>query len=231
MSFVTTRPGGTGEAGVDDDFDGELEAIACGVIGLEVQREYLTKGYVRLDGLWSSGLAEALADEAREKHPLAALPEARPGRAAAESGNRSPARQVTLQQAPLLSALHVALTRVARVLSARMVVPTVGTYGYYEHDDGCYLHLDTEAADVTLLINVLGSLGPLRMHPELVHCDAAQLEALEADPTWDRHSGEPISYPRTGVAAIRGRFLPHHRPKSPISGLTAVGAIHYRALF
>jgi len=112
-----------------------------------------------------------------------------------------------------------------------MVVPTVGTYGYYEHDDGCYLHLDTDAADVTFLINVLGELGPLHLHPELVGLEMDDLHALEADPTWDRQSGQRINYPRNGVAAIRGRVLPHHRPGSPIEGINAVAAIHYRALF
>ena len=181
----------------------ELDRIAEAVIGLDRQREYLDRGYVRLDGLWSPALAQALADEARAKHRLAETPEAYPGPATTRSGNRAPARQVTIGQAPLLSALHVALTRVARMLSAKMVVPTVGTYGYYELDDGCYLHLDTEVADVTFLINVLGRLGPLRMHPELVGADTTELEGLEADPAWDRHSGEPIAAHRVFVLGDR----------------------------
>lgn len=209
----------------------ELGRIARIVIGLDAQHEYLTRGFVRIDDLWSNDLSHAIAAEARAGYDVAELPEARPGPNTAESGNRSPARQTTLSMSPLLAALHEALTRVARVVSAKMVVPTVGTYGYYEKDDGCYLHLDTHAADVTFLIMALGHLGPLHMHPELEGSSVQLLHELENDPTWDRESGVPISYPRTGVAAIRGRVLPHHRPKSPINGVNAVAAIHYRVLF
>jgi hypothetical protein len=219
-------------AGLDDPaVADELDALAGAVIGLGAPRQFLDRGHVRIDGLWSRHLAEALAAEARAVHRLAVYPGVRPVRTATGPGNRSPACQVPIGQAPLLAALHESLTRIARVVSARMVVPTVGTYGYYEHDDGCYLHVDTDEQDVTFLISVLGRLGPLRMRPELVGSTVAQLDALEDDPTWDHDGGEPISYPTLGVAAIRGRLLPHHRPASPISGLTAVGAIHYRAWF
>lgn len=221
----------TTEAAIDPTIAAELDALAHAVLGLEPQREFLATGHVRLDGLWSDDLAEAVAAEARAKHPLATVPPAPPGPRTADSVHRAPARQVTLAVTPLLAALHLSLTRVARVVSARMVVPSVGTYGYYEHDDGCYLHLDTEAADVTFLVNVLGELGPLHLHPELVGLEMDDLHALEADPGWDRRSGEPLGYPRNGVAAIRGRLLPHHRPGTPIEGLHAVAAIHYRALF
>ena len=209
----------------------ELDALAGAIIGLGAQRQFLDRGHARIDGLWSDHLAEALAVEARAVHRWAVYPAARPARTVAGSGNRSPACQVTIGQAPLLAALHESLTPIARVVTARMVVPTVGTYGYYEQDDGCYLHVDTDDQDVTFLISVLGRLGPLRMRPELVGSTTAQLDALEDDPSWDHDGGEPISYPTLGVAAIRGRLLPHHRPGSPISGLTAVGAIHYRAWF
>ena len=212
-------------------FADELLDIAKVVLGLDGQHQFLMHGYTRVDDLWSVELADALAAEARIVHPRATWPEARPGPETVDSINRSPARQVTIEVTPLLAALHESLTRVARVLSARMVVPSVGTYGYYEHDDGCYLHLDTESADVTFLINVLGELGPLHVHPELVGLAMDDLHALEADPAWDRQSGQPLQYPRRGVAAIRGRQLPHHRPGAPVSGLHVVGAIHYRALF
>lgn len=226
-----TAPRDTSDAGRKTADERELETLAGAVIGLSAQRTFLAKGYVRLDGLWSPALADALEAEARAKHPLAVLPDARPGPIDAHSGNRSPARQVALDQAPLLSALHIALTRIARVVSAKMVVPSVGTFGYYEHDDGCYLHLDTDAADITFLICVVGELGALHMHPELIGAEPQQLATLEADTAWDRHCGELITYPRNGVAAIRGRVLPHHRPGSPVSDLTAVAAIHYRSLF
>jgi hypothetical protein len=222
----------TPTGGLDDPaIRQELDDISRAVIGLGAQREYLTRGYVRLDGLWSGHLTEALAAEARATHSLAVLPEARPGAGTTLPGNRAPARQVTVAQAPLLASLHRSLTRVVQALSAKMVTTSVGTYGYYEHDDGCYLHLDADWADVTFLISVLGRLGPLHMHSELIGADTSELEALETDPRWDSSSGEPISYPSTGVAAIRGRILPHHRPPSPVSGMTAVAAIQYRALF
>jgi hypothetical protein len=147
------------------------------------------------------------------------------------SRNRAPARQVTVDAAPVLAALHGALGRLARVLSARVVVPSVGNYGYYEDDDACYLHVDVDDADVTFLTAVAGRIGPLHLHPELVGRTPAELHALEADPGWDRQSGTRLSYPRHGVAAIRGRQLPHHRPGVPVTGPTIVAALQYGARF
>ena len=229
MSSATAPPT---PSGLDAPaIEAELDALAGANVGLGAQRQFLDRGHLRLDHLWSDHLAEALTGEALAVHHLAVHPAARPATTVAGQGNRSPACQVTLSEAPLLARLHESLTRVARVLSARMVVPTVGTYGYYEHDDGCYLHVDTDEQDVTFLISVHGRLGPLRLHPELVGSTAAQLTTLEDDPSWDHESGEPLAYPRLGVAAIRGRVLPHHRPAAPIPGLSAVAAIHYRAWF
>lgn len=212
---------------VDDD----LDALTQTTIGLDVSRRFLADGFVRLDGLWGSGLADALEAEARSTQAVAIRPERAPGPDSVASPNRAPARQVTVDDAPLLAALHRALARVARLLAGRLVDPSVGNYGYYELDDACYLHVDVDAADVTLLITVAGQLGPLHLHPELVGRGPDELYAIEADPAWDRQSGHLLSYPRYGVAAIRGRVWPHHRPGAPVTGLNAVASLQYGERF
>jgi len=209
----------------------ELANLTRMTVALDVSRRFQTDGFVRLDGLWGDEMADALEAEARAVEAAALRPDSAPGPRTVPSRNRAPARQTTVDDAPLLDALHGALARLARVLSARVVAPSVGNYGYYEHDDACYLHVDVDDAEVTLLVTVAGRLGPLHLHPELVGLRPDQLHALEADPGWDRQSGRQLSYPRHGVAAIRGRQLPHHRPGVTITAPTIVAALQYGARF
>ena len=211
--------------------DAELDALTQTTIGLDASRRFMADGFVRLDGLWGSGLADALEAEARSTQAAAIWPERAPGPDSVASRNRAPARQVTVDDAPLLAALHGALARVARLLAGRLVVPSIGNYGYYELDDACYLHVDVDAADVTLLCAVAGQIGPLHLHPDLIGRGSDELFALEADPAWNRQSGHLLSYPRHGVAAIRGRVWPHHRPGAPVTGLNTVASLQYGERF
>jgi hypothetical protein len=230
MTFAASFASGSG---LDAELEAEIDALAHAhlAVSLEVSRQFRTDGFVLLDGLWSDGLADALEAEVGSAEAAAIWPGSAPGPDSVASQNRAPARQVTVDAAPVLAAVHVALARVARVLTGRLVVSTVGNYGYYELDDACYLHVDVDAADVTFLIAAAGHLGPLHLHPELVGRAPPELHALESDPTWDRHSGELLSYPRSGVAAIDGRVLPHHRPGATVTGLNAVAALQYGAPF
>jgi len=211
--------------------DDEIASLTRLTIGLDVSRRFRADGFVRLDGLWSDALADALEAEALAREAAALWPASAPGPDSVRSRHRAPARQVTVDAAPLLAGLHGALARLARVLSTRVVAPSVGNYGYYEDDDACYLHVDVNDADVTFLTTVAGRIGPLHLHPELVGRAPAELHALEADPRWDRQSGQRLAYPRHGVAAIRGRDLPHHRPGTSVTGPTIVAALQYGARF
>jgi hypothetical protein len=190
---------------------------------------FLDRGYARLDGLWTEALAAGLAADA-----LAAATDRRPpatGPRTPVTDARTALRQVPVASGPLLDAVHHALVPLARTLSGRLVVPSFAVYGYFEDDDECILHYDTDASDVTLLVMALGEVAPLRVHPELRGRTVDELGALECDPTWDRLSGVPVPYTHAGLTAIRGRELPHHRPKGRVEGLSAVAALHYRSLY
>jgi hypothetical protein len=167
-----------------------------------------------------------------------AMPAAASTAAVPDAGPRTPVtteriglRRIPVADGPLLLALHRSLTKLARTLSGRLLTPSFATYGFFEGDDECILHYDTDQSDVTLLIMALGQVAPLRIHPELRGADETDLGLLECDPDWDRTSGVAVPYPRAGLAAIRGRELPHHRPKGDIRGLAAVAALHYRAVY
>jgi hypothetical protein len=198
-------------------------------VDLVDQRAFLDTGYLRLDALWSTELADALASDA-----LAQASQARPpdtGPRTPLSSARTSLRPTPVATGPVLAAVHQALLPMARTLSGRLVVPSFAVYGYFEGNDECILHYDTDASDVTLLIMALGQVAPLRMHPELRGLTVEQLGGLECDPTWDRQSGVSVAYSASGLTAIRGRELPHHRPKSTVTGLSAVAALHYRSLY
>ncbi|GAA3070574.1 hypothetical protein GCM10020000_63880 [Streptomyces olivoverticillatus] len=144
---------------------------------------------------------------------------------------RLPRRATPAASGPLLAQVHLALTGTARALTGRLLVPTFAAYGYYEGDDEVFLHIDTEQCDLTLLTTAFGAVGPLHLHPGLVGATMERLGQLESDPEWDRTAGTRISYPPTGVTALDGHVLPHHRPGRPAPGVQAVAALCYRALF
>jgi len=207
----------------------EREGLASRRVRLDVGRRFRDAGYARLDSVWGVELAAALAVDA-----LDAADEARPP----ESGPRTPVTteranlsRVPVATTPLLDALHQALAPMARTLTGRLVVPSFAVYGYFAGDDECILHYDTDASDITLLVMALGQVAPLHIHPELRGLSVDELGRLECDPSWDRQSGVPIEYSRSGLTAICGRVLPHHRPKGTLDGLSAVAALHYQAVF
>ena len=205
------------------------EALADQAVPLTTQRQFRAQGHLRIEPLWSDGFAEAMADEARTAFAGAAPPEVGPRTPV--TAERTGLRRVPVAGGPVLLALHGALTKLARTLSGQMLTPSFATYGYFERDDECILHYDGEFSDLTLLIMALGQVAPLRVHPELHGVTEDDLGRLECDPEWDRGSGVAVAYPRLGLTAIRGRELPHHRPKGEVDGLAAVAALHYRSAF
>ncbi|GHF49849.1 hypothetical protein [Streptomyces morookaense] len=190
------------------------------------QRALAAEGFVCVPGLWGRELADGLAAEASACRPHARIP---------ANGPRTPVtarrRGTPAANGPLLARLHLGLTGTARALSGRLLVPTFAAYGYYEGDDAVYLHTDTAQCDLTLLTTACGEVGPLHVHPELAGRTMAELGSLESDPSWDRASGTPVRYPATGIVALAGHRIPHHRPGRPAPGLNAVAALCYRALY
>ncbi|MFG2775994.1 hypothetical protein [Streptomyces sp. NPDC048350] len=193
------------------------------------RRSFRTLGYAHLDGLWGQGFRDRLADEARQRHACARVPDAGP-RTPVEARRRV-RKPTPAATGRLLSRLHVSMTGVARALSGRLLVPTFSSYGYYEGDDEVLLHLDTDDCDVTLLTTALGRVGPLHLRPELHGRAMAELGRLEDDVTWDRHGGITVDYPCLGLTALAGNTVPHNRPGRPTTAVSAVAALCYRALF
>jgi hypothetical protein len=193
------------------------------------RQSFQSQGYVPLNGLWRTCFDDELADEARERHRHARVPDAGPRTAVEE--RRSVRKETRAATGRLLSRLHVSMIGLARAVSGRLVVPTFSSYGYYETDDEVLLHLDTDDCDVTLLTTALGQVGPLHLRPELRGSTEAELGRLEADVTWDRHGGIKIDYPQCGLMALAGNVVPHNRPGRPTATLSAVAALCYRALF
>ncbi|MFI9240223.1 hypothetical protein [Streptomyces cinnamoneus] len=193
------------------------------------QRSFAAHGHVRLPGLWDRALADGIAAEGRERHAVAEVP--RRGPRTPVTARRLPRRGTPAASGPLLARVHLSLTGLARALTGRLLVPTFAAYGYYEGDDEVFLHIDTEQCDLTLLTTAFGDVGPLHVHPGLIGATMEQLGALESDPRWDRTGGTRVTYPHTGVTALDGHVLPHHRPGRPVTGPNAVAALCYRPLF
>ena len=214
---------------VDVDRLVRLEGLADQAVPLATQRTFREQGHVRLEPLWSDAFADALAEDARHAFAAAAPPEAGPRTPVTTA--RTGLRRVPVAEGPLLLGLHGALTKLALTLSGRLLTPSFATYGYFERDDECILHYDTRYSDLTLLVMALGQVAPLRVHPELRGACEDDLGYLECDPSWDRQSGVAVPYPRLGLTAIRGRELPHHRPKGEVDGLAAVAALHYCTVY
>ncbi|MEX2985163.1 hypothetical protein [Streptomyces sp. C36] len=193
------------------------------------QRAFADWGYVPLAGLWDRALAEAVAAEGRRRHAVAEVP--RDGPRTPVPARRAPRRPTPTTSGPLLARVHLALVGAARALTGRLLVPTFAAYGYYEGDDEVFLHVDTEQCDLTLLTVAFGEVGPLHVHPGLIGSTMERLGELEGDPGWDRTGGIRVTYPDTGVTALDGHVLPHHRPGRPRPGLHAVAALCYRSLY
>ncbi len=191
--------------------------------------ELRTEGFVALPDLWDAATTDALAQEAHRLWTSALPPTTGPMRRVAAS--RPGVRPTLLSTGPVLEALHHELAGLTRALTGQLLVPSFASYYFYEGNDEVRLHLDTDQCDLTMIAEVLGELGPLRLHPELAGMTIDELFELEDDASWDRESGLAIQHPRSGVTAFRGRRLPHHRPGREIDGIGAVAALHYRSRY
>ena len=195
----------------------------------EHRAEYRALGYTVLADLWPDALSAALEAEALERWPHAEYPSGGPRTPIVEA--RAPKRQTPVACGDVLSELHAALTPVARALSSRVVVPSFSAYGYYVGDDRVLLHVDSDQCDVTLLVNALGTVGPLHLRHELIGLDNAALGTFESDLDWDPSAGTQVHYPPHGLLAMAGNVLPHNRPEHAVDGINAVAALCYKSLY
>jgi hypothetical protein len=192
---------------------------------------FFQQGYIQLEGLLSTNLAEALSSEARSV--LLTLQSSEPGQAQApiEQGLASSRCQAVGGLAPLLVHLHLYLVPLVRALTGRVLVPAHAWYNFYLDHDGMRLHVDTEGSELVLLTTAMGDVRALHLHPELYGRTQDELEVFQRDSKWKPESGVPMDYPRFGFLAHRGHVLPHHRPGCPVSEPCAVAAFHYSSLF
>lgn len=197
-------------------------------LDLSEHGSFRSEGHVLLHEIFTDDFRRALAAEAADRWSCAIAPEGgyRPKVVAS-----APTRQTLERDAPLLASLHHALVGVARALTGRMLAAAYAVYNYYEVTDAVWLHVDTEGCDLTMLATALGEVGPLYLHHDRAGASIEDCLAWEADPAWDPRGGVPFAYPERGVLAMRGSTIPHHRPGRPVSGLSAVAALHYRSMF
>jgi len=132
-----------------------------------------------------------------------------------------------LQSINVLPQLQNELLPLLRVLTGHLLEPLNSWYIYYEGTDGISLHIDPEKSDISVLISVLGEVGPLHFHPELEAQNQHQLDAYYQGANWNPNSGIPFTYPYDGILVNRGHRIPHHRTGRPISERCAVATMHY----
>ncbi len=134
------------------------------------------------------------------------------------------------QSINVLPQLQNTLIPFLRVLTGHLLVPLNSWYISYEGTDGISLHIDPEKSDISVLISVLGEVGPLHLHPELEGQNQNQLDIYYQGADWKPNSGIPLTYPYDGIIVNRGHRIPHHRTGKPISQRCAVAVMHYTIL-
>ncbi len=143
---------------------------------------------------------------------------------------QTPKSQSTSDSAPTLARIHNELTPLLRALTGSFLVPAFAWYNFYESDDGIWLHVDPPETEISVLTTVLGSVGPLHLHPTLRGRTQEQLDDIYQSYEWKPDSGIPVRYPLNGVLVNRGHIIPHHRDGSAINERSVVAALHYSVL-
>ncbi len=131
------------------------------------------------------------------------------------------------QATNLLMQFQIALLPLLRTLTGNILVPSDSWYIYYEGTDGISLHVDPKESDISVLISVLGEVGPLHLHPDLEGQNQKQLDSYYQSADWNPIGGIPLRYPCDGIIINRGHRIPHHRAGEPISQRCAVATLHY----
>lgn len=135
------------------------------------------------------------------------------------------------QSTNVLMQFQKALLPLLRTLTGNILVPSDSWYIYYEGTDGISLHVDPKESDISVLISVLGEVGPLHLHPDLEGQNQNQLDSYYQGADWNPIGGIPLRYPCDGIIINRGHRIPHHRAGKSISQLCAVATLHYTIQF
>ena len=208
-----------------------LKAIPTHVT-LKKGAQFRKTGSVAIQQLIKASLASLLEQDAiasREQEieildsKMASLEQNTPETKIYQSTKRS-------QSISVLPHLQNKLLPLLRVLTGHPLVPLNSWYIYYERTDGIVLHADPEKSDISVLISVLGKVGPLHFHPELESQNQNQLDAYYHGKNWKPDSGSPLAYPCDGILINRGHRIPHHRTGKSIFQCCAVAALHYTIL-
>ncbi len=209
-----------------------LKAIPTHVV-LKKGSQFRNTGFVAIQRLIKADLfstleKDAIASAERNKeipdsHSMASVGKHSPETAVYESTKRFHSETVLPQ-------FQNALLPLLRVLTGYILEPLNSWYIFYEGTDAISLHIDPEKSDISVLVSVLGKVGPLHFHPELEAQNQSQLDAYFQGGEWKPNSGIPLAYPYDGILVNRGHRIPHHRTGEPISQRCAVAAMHYTIL-
>ena len=183
----------------------------------------------RIDALWPSTLADALAQEAKSEWPRASL--SLRGRYEADGGCLAgPLLQYWSDKGALLARLHRDPKMISLVqgLSGRPMLPVQAAYLYYQEGGFCGLHTDRPDFEVQLMISVTGDMGPLVIRPDLASVPAWEL-AQVCTHEGVADGGLELRYPRFGVTVFSGTRVPHHRPPHLTTELGSVAGLNYRS--
>ncbi|MBI0414433.1 MAG: hypothetical protein ITD42_02565 [Nitrosospira sp.] len=186
-------------------------------------------GFVKISGLIKTGLSSVLEQDA-----IASVEKSRlVGDGQMTSLEKNAQKTTSYQFARrsrstnVLMQFQISLLPLLRTLTGNILVPSDSWYIYYEKTDEISLHVDPKESDISVLISVLGEVGPLHLHPELEGQDQNQLDSYYQGADWNPIGGIPLKYPCDGIIINRGHKIPHHRAGKPISQLCAVAALHY----
>ena len=208
-----------------------LKAIPTHV-ALKKGAQFRKMGFVAIQSLIKAGLSSVL-----EKDAIASIEQDKIilDSRMTSLENRTPETRIyqstkRSQSINVLPQLQNTLLPLLKVLTGHLLVPLNSWYIYYEGTDGILLHADPEKSDISVLISVLGKVGPLHFHPELESQNQNQLNDYYQGPNWNPNSGSSLIYPYDGILINRGHRIPHHRAGKPISQRSAVAALHYTIL-
>lgn len=112
------------------------------------------------------------------------------------------------------------------------VFPTRAAYLYYDEGDFSFFHHDAVHAHITVIVGLTDRLLPLLTYPDFTHIndiDVSRLNAIDVSGDVDfseeiaqefgnRALARSVEIPRQQAVAIRGRRVPHARPKQPNAG-------------
>ena len=186
-------------------------------------------GFVKISGLMKYSVNSALEQDAVASVEKSGLVRDSRVRHLRKNTQETTSYQSARRSQPtnVLMQFQITLLPLLRILTGKVLVPSDSWYIYYEGTDEISLHVDPKESDISVLISVLGEVGPLHFHPDLEGQSGDQLDSYYKGMDWNPISGVPLRYPCDGIIINRGHRIPHHRAGKSISQLCAVATLHY----